>query len=163
MQSCSAQDHNPEKLAQLRREPLLPRIVLCVALLRSVAAAQVSSYGDKADGPDERAAASILKGVGIAQHLNQQLPLNLDFYRRCRQAGASGSYFGKRPAILALVYLPCPMLCSEELNGLTSALQMVRYVPGKDFNMIVVSIDPDEGHGPGRGQEAQLSEALRAS
>jgi protein SCO1/2 len=36
-----------------------------------------------------------------------------------------GSYFGKHPAILALVYYQCPMLCSEELNGLTGALQMV--------------------------------------
>jgi len=36
-------------------------------------------------------------------------------------------------------------LCSEELDGLTSALQMVRYVPGKDFNVVVVSIDPSEG------------------
>ena len=58
---------------------------------------------------------------------------------------ALGSYFGKRPAILALVYYQCPMLCSEELNGLTSALQMVSFVPGKDFNIIVVSIDPTEG------------------
>ena len=37
------------------------------------------------------------------------------------------------------------MLCSEELNGLTGALQMVNFVPGKDFNVIVVSIDPTEG------------------
>jgi protein SCO1/2 len=37
------------------------------------------------------------------------------------------------------------MLCSEELNGLTGALQMVKFVPGKDFNVIVVSIDPTEG------------------
>jgi protein SCO1/2 len=55
------------------------------------------------------------------------------------------SYFGKMPAILALVYYQCPMLCSEELNGLTGALQMVNFVPGKDFNIIVVSIDPSEG------------------
>jgi protein SCO1 len=37
------------------------------------------------------------------------------------------------------------MLCSEELNGLTGALQMVDEVPGRDFNVIVVSIDPSEG------------------
>ncbi len=37
------------------------------------------------------------------------------------------------------------MLCSEELNGLTGALQMVDEIPGKDFNVIVVSIDPSEG------------------
>ena len=67
------------------------------------------------------------------------------------------SYFGKRPAILALVYYQCPMLCSEELNGLTSALQMVNYIPGKDFNVIVVSIDPTRGHGAGCGQEARIT------
>src|ERR1700721_4584705 len=37
------------------------------------------------------------------------------------------------------------MLCSEELNGLTGALQMVDEKPGRDFNVIVVSIDPTEG------------------
>jgi protein SCO1/2 len=55
------------------------------------------------------------------------------------------SYFGRRPAILALVYYQCPMLCSEELNGLTGALEMVNFVPGRDFDVIVVSIDPSEG------------------
>ena len=83
--------------------------------------------------------------MGIEQHLNTQLPLNLTFTDDAGKQVALGSYFGKRPAILALVYYQCPMLCSEELNGLTSALQMVRFVPGKDFNIIVVSIDPTEG------------------
>ena len=36
------------------------------------------------------------------------------------------------------------MLCSEELEGLTSSLEMVRYKPGKDFNVIVISIDPTD-------------------
>jgi len=55
-----------------------------------------------------------------------------------------GSYFGKKPAIFMLVYYRCPMLCSEELEGLTSALMMINFRPGKDFNIIVISIDPDE-------------------
>ena len=109
------------------------------------ASAQVSSYGDKQEGPVNDQPPSILKGVGIAQHLNTQLPLNLTFTDDAGKQVALGSYFGKKPAILALVYYQCPMLCSEELNGLVSALQMVRYVPGKDFNIVVVSIDPTEG------------------
>jgi protein SCO1/2 len=36
------------------------------------------------------------------------------------------------------------MLCSEELEGLTSALEMVRYMPGKDFNVIAISIDTND-------------------
>ena len=106
--------------------------------------AQVSSYGDKEAGQSNDAP-PILKGVGIAQHLNTQIPLSLTFTDDAGKQVALASYFGKKPAILALVYYQCPMLCSEELNGLTSALEMVRYVPGKDFNIIVVSIDPSEG------------------
>jgi protein SCO1/2 len=107
--------------------------------------AQVSSYGDKQMGPTNDKPPTLLDGVGIAQHLNQQLPLNLNFTDDAGRQVALGSYFGKRPAILALVYYRCPMLCSEEMDGLASALQMVRFVPGKDFNIIVVSIDPTEG------------------
>jgi len=107
--------------------------------------AQVSSYGDKDAGSASDKPPSILNGVGIAQNLNGQVPLSLTFIDDQGQTVALGSYFGKKPAILALVYYQCPMLCSEELNGLTSALQMVDEVPGKDFNIIVVSIDPSEG------------------
>ena len=138
-------------------------VALCFASPLPLLSAQVSSYGDKQAGQPNDKPPSILNGVGIAQHLNKQLPLNLTFTDDAGKQVALASYFGKQPAILALVYYQCPMLCSEELNGLTSALQMVRYVPGKDFNIIVVSIDPTRGHGSGRGQEAHLPQALRAS
>lgn len=114
------------------------------SLAASLLGAQVSSYGDKQTGPVNDKPPTILNGVGIDQRLNTQLPLNLAFTDDAGKQVMLGSYFGKRPAILALVYYRCPMLCSEELDGLTSALEMVRYVPGKDFNIIVVSIDPTE-------------------
>jgi protein SCO1 len=108
------------------------------------AAAQVSGYGDKSQGTSNQSP-TVLNGVGIQQRLNEQLPLNLTFTDDAGKQVALGSYFGKVPAILALVYYRCPMLCSEELDGLTSALEMVRFTPGKDFNIVVVSIDPTEG------------------
>ncbi len=119
--------------------------VLLRRLLAPSLMAQVSSYGDKQMGPANDKPPAILNGVGIAQHLNEQLPLDADFTDDAGKQVQLASYFGKKPAILALVYYQCPMLCSEELNGLTSALQMVNFVPGKDFNVIVVSIDPSEG------------------
>lgn len=87
----------------------------------------------------------ILNKVEIVQRLNQQLPLDLTFTDDAGKQTQLASYFGKQPAILALVYYQCPMLCSEELNGLTTALRMVDEVPGRDFNVIVISIDPTEG------------------
>ena len=118
---------------------------IVLSLVSPLVSAQVSSYGDKQAGATNDRPPSLLNGVGIDQHLNTQLPLNLAFTDDAGKQVTLASYFGKRPAILALVYYRCPMLCSEELDGLTSALEMVRYVPGKDFNIIVVSIDPTEG------------------
>ena len=118
---------------------------LCLVAANSPLMAQVSGYGEKTMGPVSDKPPAILDKVGIAQHLNWQVPLTLTFTDDAGKQVQLSSYFGKSPAILALVYYQCPMLCSEELNGLTSALQMVKYVPGKDFNIIVVSIDPTEG------------------
>jgi len=120
-------------------------MVLCLASVAPAAWAQVSSYGDKQTGQTQDTAPTFLNNVGITQRLNQQLPLNLSFVDDAGKPVHLGDYFGKKPAILALVYYRCPMLCSEELDGLTSALQMVRFVPGKDFDVVVVSIDPSEG------------------
>jgi protein SCO1/2 len=117
---------------------------LSVFVLCPLALAQVSRYDEKQMAPVSDKPPAILSKVGIAQRLNEQLPLSLTFIDDAGKQVQLASYFGKKPAILALVYYQCPMLCSEELNGLTSALQMVSFVPGKDFSVIVISIDPTE-------------------
>ena len=119
-------------------------MAVCCSVM-PLARAQVSRYDEKQMAPVSDKPPAILNKVGIAQRLNEQLPLALTFTDDAGQQVQLASYFGKKPAILALVYYQCPMLCSEELNGLTSALQMVSFVPGKDFSVIVVSIDPTEG------------------
>jgi len=135
--------HNPENVARQGSSGSGRVGDLCGCISRLIA--QVSSYGDKQMGAVNDKPPALLDGVGIAQRLNEQLPLNLTFTDDAGRQVALGSYFGKRPAILALVYYRCPMLCSEEMDGLASALQMVKFVPGKDFNILVVSIDPTEG------------------
>jgi protein SCO1 len=126
----------------------LLRGVALLGLLSTVAAsAQVSSYGDKAQGTshgDELP--TVLQRVQVRQHLNAQLPTTAPFTDEAGQPVSLNRYLdGKHPAVLALVYYNCPMLCSEEMDGLTSALEMVHLRPGKDFQIIVVSIDPSEG------------------
>ncbi len=119
-------------------------LAISTVLLAPTLVAQVSRYDEKEMAPVSDKPPAILNKVGIAQRLNEQLPLGLTFTDDAGKQVQLASYFGKKPAILALVYYQCPMLCSEELNGLTSALEMVNFVPGKDFDVIVVSIDPSE-------------------
>lgn len=120
-------------------------VVLCCALLSAPLLAQVSSYGDKQTGENTGdQLPQMLQKVGVSQHLNEQLPLNAAFVDDTGKPVRLGDYFGKHPAILSLVYYNCPMLCSEELDGLSSALEMVKLTPGKDFEIVIISIDPSE-------------------
>jgi protein SCO1/2 len=119
--------------------------ILCGVLLGGPLFAQVSSYGDKQSGNNTGdQLPQVLQKVGVSQHLNQQLPLDAAFVDETGKSVKLRDYFGKRPAILSLVYYNCPMLCSEEMDGLTSALEMVKLTPGKDFDVILISIDPSE-------------------
>jgi protein SCO1 len=108
--------------------------------------AQVSPTGQKQMGePADDKLPTLLHGVTVEQHLNQQLPLDATFADETGKTVKLGQYFdGKRPVLLALVYYKCPILCSEELKGLTGALEMVSYQPGKDFQIVAISIDPTE-------------------
>jgi len=119
--------------------------ILCCVLLGGPLFAQVSSYGDKQSGENTGdQLPQVLQKVGVSQRLNQPLPLDAAFVDETGKPVTLGDYFGKRPAILSLVYYNCPLLCSEEMDGLTSALEMVKLTPGKDFDVILISIDPSE-------------------
>ena len=119
--------------------------ILCCVLLGGPLFAQVSSYGDKQSGENTGdQLPQVLQKVGVSQRLNQPLPLDAAFVDETGKQVTLGDYFGKRPAILSLVYYNCPLLCSEEMDGLTSALEMVKLTPGKDFDVILISIDPSE-------------------
>ena len=117
--------------------------------------AQVAPLGEKTMGePAQDHLPDILSNVHIDQRLNQQLPLGLPLVDENGRQVKLGDYFGHRPAILALVYYRCPILCSEELKGLTGALMMLKFTPGKDFNVVVVSIDPSEGPALARAKKS---------
>lgn len=121
-------------------------LALALAVLPLWSVAQVSSYGDKTEGENVGDKLPvILQRASIQQRLNAQLPLSATFTDDHGNPVKLGQYFdGKHPVLLAAVYYNCPMLCSEELDGMTSALEMVNLKPGKDFQIVAFSIDPTE-------------------
>src|SRR2546428_1865358 len=85
-----------------------------------------------------------LKNVGIEQRLNEQIPPELAFRDEAGKPVHLANYFGKKPMILNLVYYQCPMLCGEVLSGLESALRVMKFDVGKEFDVLTVSFDPRE-------------------
>ena len=85
-----------------------------------------------------------LKNVGIEQHLDEQIPPDLSFRDETGKPIRLRDYFGKKPMILNLVYYQCPMLCGEVLSGLESALRVMKFDVGGEFDVLTVSFDPRE-------------------
>lgn len=122
--------------------------VLCVATAASASAQWVQQRVEPPP-PD------VVTRVGIDQHLNTRVPLDLPFRDEAGRDVALGDYFGSRPVVLALVYYECPMLCNQVLNGLTQALRVMSLDAGRDFDVVAVSFDPREG--------SELAAAKKAS
>ena len=115
------------------------------AFVPAIAHAQVAPIGEKSMGDTSQTKLpDVLRKATIQQNLDRPLPLNAEFRDETNRTVHLGDYFGKRPAILALVYYKCNMLCPEEMNGLVGALDMLKFTPGKDFDVVVVSFDPSD-------------------
>jgi protein SCO1/2 len=86
----------------------------------------------------------VLREVGFDQHLDANVPLDIAFTDEQGRTVRLGDFFGTRPVVLALVYYDCPMLCTQVLNSLVSALDTVSLDAGRDFDIVTVSFDPRE-------------------
>ena len=117
-----------------------------VVLAAAMAAAQAHSFSMKdASQSSSQVTPADLKNVGVDQRLDQQLPLNLQFKDESGKTVTLGDYFKTgRPVILNLVYYTCPMLCGEELAGLSSALGVLKFTPGNEYEVVTVSFDPND-------------------
>ena len=87
---------------------------------------------------------SPLSRVAIEQKLDSQIPLDTTFQDETGKTVQLGSYFGKRPVVLALVYYECPMLCTQILNGVVRAAKVLTFTPGKEYDVVAISFDARE-------------------
>ncbi len=116
-------------------------VVLMLAMLITSATAQLNNgvMSPPANNRPPR-----LENVGIEQHLDAQVPPDLIFRDETGKTVKLGDYFGRKPLILNLVYYNCTMLCGEALAGLASAMRLVKFEVGNEFDVITVSFDPRE-------------------
>jgi protein SCO1/2 len=120
---------------------LFSAVLLALGLLSATVSAQMNS-GIMA--PPANTRPPRLVNVGIEQHLDAQVPPDLSFRDETGKSVKLGDYFGHKPLILNLVYYNCTMLCGEALAGLASAMRLVKFDVGNEFDVVTVSFDPRE-------------------
>jgi protein SCO1/2 len=86
-----------------------------------------------------------LRKIDVIEHLGEKIPMDLEFTDDGGNPVKIGSYFShQKPILLTLAYYRCPMLCGLVLKGLTKGVSELGFLPGNDFQMITVSINPEE-------------------
>jgi protein SCO1 len=83
-----------------------------------------------------------LREIGFDQNLDQRIPLDTIFKDESGRVVRLGDYFGRRPVVMLFAYYDCPMLCTQVISGLASALNILSLQPGRDFELVTVSFDP---------------------
>jgi len=86
----------------------------------------------------------VLKRVAFDQKLNAQVPLNAEFRDEAGKPVRLGQYFGDKPVLMMLIAYRCTMLCTEQTKVLLESLKELKFSAGKEFEIVLVSIDPRE-------------------
>ncbi|HWE02809.1 MAG TPA: SCO family protein [Tepidisphaeraceae bacterium] len=128
-----------------------PPIVLALGLVALLSAALPAQAGF-ADGMGPGVDANPVfipesaKKVSVVEHLNAPLPLDAWFTDDSGKAVQLRQYFdnAKKPVLLQIGYFRCPMLCGLVSRGLVDSLKDVRLNAGPDYEVVFLSIDPNE-------------------
>lgn len=121
--------------------PSAARLTKTAAVLLLMA---LPAAGQMAPAPAPPASVNPLTDVGYDQRLGERLPLELRLRDESGKTVRLRDLLAGRPALLVFAYYRCPMLCTLVLEGLASSLKPLALVPGRDFEVVVVSIDPRE-------------------
>ncbi|MEZ4295642.1 MAG: SCO family protein [Polyangiaceae bacterium] len=83
--------------------------------------------------------------VGFDPRFGEKAPLGATLADEEGRAVALGDLVGgERPVVLVMAYYTCPMLCNLVLEGLSDGLDATGLEPGRDYEVVVVSIDPED-------------------
>ena len=124
----------------------LKSIALFVLLVMSSVSAQINKPvpGDYTPTTPEKYTEGITNPEeGI---LNTELPKDAVFQDSTGKTIKLGDIFnGEKPALMCVMYFDCQSTCGPLMNGVYEKIKELNIKPGKDFNLVFISMEPEEG------------------
>ena len=125
---------------------LLAGMLLCSEVSAGIPQRDGPALGEARNG---RLLSPEANEVSVEEMLNGELDMDLRFVDHDGNEVRLGDYFdGDRPVLITLNYFRCPTLCNLQLNSLTRTLEgfseSADWLPGKQYRIVTVSIDPRE-------------------
>src|SRR5260370_14286016 len=109
--------------------------ILGTMLLLAASAARAQMIPDNV-GQSSNGLPPALVNVGFDPQLKAQIPLDAPFVDEYGKQVTLGDYSGRKPVVLAFVYLTCPMLCNQVEETLVGSLKMISFNPGTDYEVV---------------------------
>jgi protein SCO1/2 len=116
------------------------------------------AYGTSAAADRMEKLPAELVDVTLTEKPKSQLPLDRPLVDERGKTIALGDLFGTKPVILTFNYSNCPMLCSVQLGGLVDTMLNMDWNIGENFDVITISLDPDEGTARARETKSRYLE-----
>jgi len=113
-------------------------LLACMMLVGTVQAARAAGTGTLPPPPD------LSQRVTFEQHIGNRVPLGLTFREANGRPVKLGSLLQGRPTLLVPGYYRCANLCAFVRAGVANALRESQLRPGREFNVVLFSIDPGE-------------------
>jgi protein SCO1/2 len=166
-------DHETHETTKLTKNPVVPsafrvfRGFVCFAALSCANTVLAQMNGAPAagyklePGITSSAMPRALREIGFDQNLDQHVPLDVPFRDERGRTVRLRDYFGSRPVVLVFAYYDCPMLCTQVINGLSMALNILSLVPGRDFEIVTVSFNPRDTPAAASAKKAMYLERYR--
>ena len=150
-------------MSSLRPGHVLVSTLLSALLTAPLFAQTTPGYSaDQPIGATAQQLPSYLANAGLEQRLGQTLPLSATFTDETGRTAPLSAFFSGRPAVLALVYYRCIMLCPQVLHGLAVGLSQTTLTAGKDYDVIIASIDPTDTPADARTEKQQFLTEMNA-
>ncbi len=100
--------------------------------------------------------------VGVVEKLGGKIPLNAVFYDSQGKEVRLGDLITK-PTVIDLAYYRCNGICTPIMTDVADVVNRIDLVPGKDYNLITVSFNPEELTKDAALKKSQIMNLLKTS
>jgi len=84
--------------------------------------------------------------VGISNTINSSITTDIVLTDEYNKPVNLKDLINNKPTLVNFVYLNCPLLCHLLLDGITDVSQRSHYTPAQDYQILSISIDPNESN-----------------
>ncbi|MGH8212014.1 MAG: SCO family protein [Rhodanobacteraceae bacterium] len=115
------------------------KIAICAAFVVMMANACIAQPQSLPRPPPD-----LLQRVGFDQNLGAQVPLDAGFHDASGKPVRLRELLDGKPALLVPGYYTCRNLCGAVRAGVANAVRRSGLIPGEQFNVLLVSVDPQD-------------------